>query len=673
MALRQRFLRIRVAGLSSDKLSPMNARTPGRGLTIGTVVLAMAASGVAWSDRRVADAAAGAAPVARIDAFRERLLAVMGWPGRLRVRLMDGEVRREGVTYVFGVRGEKRLDGALDLVVEVGEAGAATQPGLTVHAQVSAPRRTPGTPLDVAVDGRADPTALARVWPAALPAPSALTTRSTLVLSPGGHVQAAGRLTIGSPGTPALVDFTSRYEAQSGRLSVTRYAVDWKPGVAIAGTASLDADGRLAATAAGTVDAGRLDGRLSYAPTGAVQGDLNLTSLDLAALATRLGMAPFAARASALTARVSGAAGRPVALEARARGVTLGAMPAVGFDATLDATSSMPRGVGAATSLPRLDAATLSLAREGQTLAVVKGTSRGAALWPLAVDATVAELARLAPLVPWPASIEGAARVTGELSRGDALRFAGTVEAEMPRAEVTAGGRITLAGTRARIPLVWTSDRATPGAAELEPGSLFVDRVVAFGFELDRVIGSARATDGRLRLPDLAWTHYGGHGGASVELALDGDPVLVRGSATGARVDLAQVMRAFGSDVARVTGRVRYQITTLYARAEGLVVRGQVTSEDDGGEIGIDVLEQLLEARAVQDEASGILRQTLQNLRRFDYESLAGEFRWSNGAGFIDLTLRGKKRLGIFPGPVEAINIKNMPLSVLTRALTRRS
>ena len=67
-----------------------------------------------------------------------------------------------------------------------------------------------------------------------------------------------------------------------------------------------------------------------------------------------------------------------------------------------------------------------------------------------------------------------------------------------------------------------------------------------------------------------------------------------------------------------------------------------------------------------------MLRQTLQNLRRFDYDSLAGEFRWSNGAGFIDLTLRGKKRLGIFPGPVEAINIKNMPLSVLTRALARR-
>ena len=97
-------------------------------------------------------------------------------------------------------------------------------------------------------------------------------------------------------------------------------------------------------------------------------------------------------------------------------------------------------------------------------------------------------------------------------------------------------------------------------------------------------------------------------------------------------------------------------------------------------EHAVDVLE-LRQGLAVAQAAVGAingvqssvesLRQTLENLRVFDYESLIADIRWSGGAGFADLALRGKKRLFIFPGPVEAINIKNMPLSILTRTLAK--
>ena len=45
--------------------------------------------------------------------------------------------------------------------------------------------------------------------------------------------------------------------------------------------------------------------------------------------------------------------------------------------------------------------------------------------------------------------------------------------------------------------------------------------------------------------------------------------------------------------------------------------------------------------------------------------------RYRGGAGHIDLFLRGKKRFGIFPAPVEALNFYNVPLALLVRTITK--
>jgi hypothetical protein len=145
----------------------------------------------------------------------------------------------------------------------------------------------------------------------------------------------------------------------------------------------------------------------------------------------------------------------------------------------------------------------------------------------------------------------------------------------------------------------------------------------------------------------------------------------MRARLEGQGVDLAQAMRESGATAARVTGKARYRATAQYTDADGLVALIRLDSEADGGEVSIDAIERLLDSAAVQAETSGVLRQTLQNLRVFRYETLEGEMRVSGGGGWIDLSLRGKKRLGLFPAPVEAINFRNVPLAVLTRTLGR--
>jgi len=85
----------------------------------------------------------------------------------------------------------------------------------------------------------------------------------------------------------------------------------------------------------------------------------------------------------------------------------------------------------------------------------------------------------------------------------------------------------------------------------------------------------------------------------------------------------------------------------------------------------VPAIERLLDSATVQAETSGVLRQTLENLRVFQYESMEGDLRVQGTGGHVDLSLRGRKRLGIFPAAVEAINFRNVPLSVLARTLGR--
>src|SRR2546425_5444834 len=275
-----------------------------------------------------------------------------------------------------------------------------------------------------------------------------------------------------------------------------------------------------------------------------------------------------------------------------------------------------------------------------------------------------------------PISVERAA-MDGSRLRLRGVRLPATagrpLDVRIGEVEVIGGVLPLLAPSGRRVSAVARATSVTvPESAGGPPDAAGLDalRVAGYGLALGQATSTARIADGRLLLPDISYTQYGGQGRGWLEAALDGRPAPFRTRLEGQGVDLGRFVRESGSNVAHLAGKVRYLASVQYTTPDGLVALVRTDSED-GGEVGIDAIERLLESAAVQAESSGVLRLTLENLRVFQYESLEGELRLSRGDGRVDLTLRGKKRLGIFPAPVEAINVRNVPLAVLARTFTR--
>lgn len=246
---------------------------------------------------------------------------------------------------------------------------------------------------------------------------------------------------------------------------------------------------------------------------------------------------------------------------------------------------------------------------------------------PVTVNLDAADLAHASVLTPWPHVLRGQARLGGELSGTGPLAFRGSLEAP---------------------------------------------RLQAFGMFAETLRGPVRLQDGVLSLQALDWRQYGGTGHGWAEAPVDGRAAPMRAEVRGEGIDLAALAQSWGATGTRVTGRVRYHGGAQAGAERGVTAVIQVASET-GGSVDVEILEALLASEAVRTESTGLLRRTLENLRAFEYESLEGEIRWRDGAGHTDLTLKGRKRFGIFPGPVAAINIRNMPLSVLVRTVGRGS
>jgi hypothetical protein len=255
----------------------------------------------------------------------------------------------------------------------------------------------------------------------------------------------------------------------------------------------------------------------------------------------------------------------------------------------------------------------MNVTRGGVPVAVITGGSRGSGLWPLSIDARVADAGQLAPWLPWQSALAGRARLTGEL-RPDA--FAGDLVADLASATLMLGAPVTLTNVRAAMPLRWQAPAA----------------------------GTAGTLEASTHAPLRFAARMAGHG-----------------------VDLAAFVREAGVTIARATGRVDYVLSIQQTAAHGLFLAGRVEGAGGGGEIGIDALERLLASSTMDADGSGLLRRTLENLRTFRYEALTADVRLTGATGHVDVALNGRKRFGIFPGPVDAINLHRVPLDVLAR------
>lgn len=601
-----------------------------------------------------------------LEALRRLVMQVIDWPAVLSLDLRGGELRSGDQRFAFDLRGEKTAAGTLNVALHV--SSPAGEPALSLdlagHPDGGA------LALRVGVDGA--PGRLGALWPAALPALARLALRAEGRLRPGGDLELAGQAraerTVDAP--PITAEFVSTYHAAAAQLELSRLALAWGERVRLAGGARVEAAGDAAQVAldlAGIVEGTPVKLAATYAgATGAVSARLETGGVDAARVLGLLGLEapPTELAAAAVRSSISGSVERGrlrASVDATVAGLRARALlPGAAFDGTLRATATLDRGP-AGLELVALGPTTLTLERDGAPVALVTARSPEAGAWPLAVEATLPDLRRLPSASSLPAALSGRAVVRGRL---DHARFAGAVAADLPRVEVRFASPIVATNAHAEIPVAW-------GGPAPAPGRLSIERVTAYGFALDGLTGSARFADGQLMLADLRYTHYGGGGRGWIEAAVDHRPVPLRARIEGEHVDLAALTREYGLTVARLRGSVRYLLVFQHSAARGLTAVGQVDSEGEG-EVGIDAIEKLLGSAKVQAESTGLLRQTLQSLRVFKYASLDAEVRVTRDGGHVNLSLVGKKRLGIFPAPVKAINLSNVPLTLLERTFSRK-
>jgi hypothetical protein len=603
-----------------------------------------------------------------LEALRRFVVQMIEWPAVLSLRIEGGELRSGDEVFTFDAKGEKTETGKLGLSLSISPPVGAPAlrldlAGATAGDQVA---------LRIGVEG--EPARLGALWPATLPALARLSLEADGRLRPGGELQLTGRARAerGDGAPPLAAEFASAYRAAGPRLDFSRLALDWGPRLHLDGTGSAAWEREAPTVAldlAGVAEESPLTLNLRYVgSTGAVAVKADIGALDARRLFARLGLAPPPAELTArrLQSTLDGTieAGQVrLAFDATLSGAQAPALlPDVGFDGTLRGDAALARGTGGL-ELAALGPTTLTLVRDGAPLAVVTARSRGRAAWPLAVEAAVADLRRMPSPPALPTALTGRAAVSGALDHG---RFDGALTLELPRAEVRFLHPIVVTNVRATIPVNWN----TPPAAK--PGTFSIERLEAYGFALDRLRSPARFAEGRLLLSEIQYTHYGGRGSGWIEAAVDNRPLPLRARIEGEHIDLAAVVREYGLTVAKLSGLVRYLIVFQHSTTRGLTAVGQVSAEEGGGEISIEALEKLINSARVQAEGTGLLRQTLQSLRVFKYSSLEADVRVTRDGGHINLSIEGKKRLGIFPPPVKAINFSNVPIALLARAFAKK-
>jgi hypothetical protein len=598
-----------------------------------------------------------------LERLRGTLLAFLGWPVTISFRGDRVELQTPEGAFTVDVAGDKLGPG-----VKAALTVAARDDGEPLRLDVRGAAAL-GRSVDLAVDVAGSTRILGTLWPDLAALATAVSGRVQFQLVAGGVLSAFGRLSLGADRRTTL-DFTSRYDEARSDLTLSRLVLRIGEDVDVAGTARLEGGEtgrRLSATLAGGVAGSKVTVTGSFEPADlAFQADLTADVVD-SARARRLGLAvPFEASARDVRARVNGhveAGATTARIDAAAGRLVTAVRPDAAVGASLLATVTVTRG-GDGFALRRVQDGKLGLSSEGKTWLTATVTSAANAPWPLSVDASVGDLARAAPFLPVTATLSGSAHVRGSLASVAPPTFRGSLEARMPRARFQVGGPIELSDTRLEAPIT-VGVRGDPPA-----GAFGVPRVVAYGLVLENLTGRASLADDRALLSDLLYTQYGGTGTGWVDATRRSASSPFRGRFEAEGVDLARFVKESGSTAARVTGTVRYVATVQYLPDVGLVADARIESTS-GGEVSIDAIEGLLSSEAVQTESTGVLRRTLENLRVFEYASLEGDLRYRAGAGFIDLSLRGKKRLGVFPAPVEALNFKNVPLTLLVRTLTK--
>ncbi len=612
------------------------------------------------------------APAAHtLTGLRSAVLRLLDWPAVVSLEMKGGEIRSGEATLSFDLKGEKSGDGKLLLRLDLGLPG--DPPALTVEVRAA----TVGQDVRVAVSAEGNPRRLGPFWPSTLPAPRRISIDGDLALSETPELGITAALTaVPADGeNPMATRLAARYRPTARRVDLPVLALQWGPALTLDLTGSaeeLDKAPRVTVKVAGTMDGSRVTGDATYAAvSGGLQARLDLRPFAAGPLLERFGYSRPAVEVKA------GSAGLTLegVVEGKDRVRLQGALGLEGVEAppwttgarlraNLRFGGTLSRRDGRIT-LAALDRGELVFASTGGDIGLLAVRSRWRSggtggLGPLAVEGGIPDLSRLPVFEAFPIKLSGDARLEGTLDwTGSGLRFAGNLTAQVPKGEVNVGGPIVLSGLRASVPLAW-------GAGEEAPaGTVMAESLAAFGFVLRRLVSPALMRGSVVSLPEIRYVHYGGSGKGSAQAELGGAAVPLRMRLEGEGVDLATLAREYGLTVGRITGKVHYLLVLQHSQAHGLGAGGHVASDPPGGEVAIDALKKLL--AYAESDPTGILRRTLESLSVFSYESLAGDIRVGPQGGRVNLSLEGRKRFGLFPGPVRAINFQNVPLSILVK------
>ncbi len=599
-----------------------------------------------------------------LAAIRSALLRFLDWPAVVSLEMKGGEIRSGGETLGFDLKAEKSGDGKL--VVRLALRRPGDPPALTIEARGAAA----GPDARVAVTADGDPRRLGPFWPSTLPLPSRITAESDLAVSATPELAVSATLTAtpADGGNPMTARLSGRYRPTARRVDVPLLALRWGPALQLdlAGSVEdVDTAPRLTVKMSGTVDGSRITGEGTYAAaSGGLEARLDLRPFASGPLLERAGYArpPLEVKAESVGLTLDGKAeGKDRVRVQGALGLEGVAMPAWTTGARLRANVRFDGAVSrrdGRLALAALDRGEVSLASPAGEIGRLSVRSRSAG--QLVVQGGIPDLSRVPVFEAFPARLSGDARLEGALDwTGPRPRFGGNLAAHVAKGEVSAGGTIALSGLRVSLPLAWGPGEEAP------TGTVTAESLAAFGFVLRRLASPALVRGSVVSLPEISYAHYGGSGKGNARLDLGGAPVPLSLRLEGEGVDLATLTTEYGLTVGRITGTVRYLLVLQHSQARGLIAAGQAASDPPGGDVNIEALKKLL--AYVESDPSGIVTRALENLSVFSYESLSGDIRVGPQGGRVSLSLEGKKRFGIFPGPVRAINFQNVPLSLLVK------
>jgi hypothetical protein len=256
--------------------------------------------------------------------------------------------------------------------------------------------------------------------------------------------------------------------------------------------------------------------------------------------------------------------------------------------------------------------------------------------------------------------VKGSARLDVEVDGERFADAAGRVVLDVAESELP-DWKVSIRDLRADVPV-------SRGLAGEPPwGTLEVGELIGYGVVVRDVTTPVRVWKDRVLLRDLTYALYSGTGKGWGEAELEAEGLRLRGEVRGAGVRIEEFMSAYGIRGGTMTGLLAYDLDYDY-RAGHLGVKGRF-EVPEGGTVNIEILDRLL--AYAEADPTGIVRSTLTALRVFDYKRAEALVRSAGDDIRVSVALRGRERLLVLPPPVPEINIRNLPLSFLSRQFPR--